>query len=161
MFKRAVLISVILNAIFLSNSFAEPGDTSRAKHTSKPGNKIIQETFPPDDNDSTAAYSLSAKNKGEDQPDQKKEYIEFGIKRNDYPNPFCASSSLNYYIPFDSHVNVSLYNIMGQKVAELVNCEQQAGSHSIAINRPLQAGTYFYKLTFCETTLVQKLTILK
>ena len=69
-----------------------------------------------------------------------------------YPNPFNPVTSINYEIPTDQRVTLSVYNILGQEVISLVNKEQFAGKYTIrwdgTSNRltNVSSGTYFYVL---------------
>jgi len=79
---------------------------------------------------------------------------EFALLSN-YPNPFNASTLISYQLPTGSHLKLEVYNISGQKVATLVNGEQQAGYRSVVWDASeTSSGVYFYKLTaghFSET----------
>jgi photosystem II stability/assembly factor-like uncharacterized protein len=72
-----------------------------------------------------------------------------------YPNPFNPSTTINFIIPDNELVNLKVYDVMGNQVAELLNEEKSAGSHSIEFNASkLASGIYFYKLksgSFVET----------
>jgi hypothetical protein len=72
-----------------------------------------------------------------------------------YPNPFNPSTTIQYTIPSDVHVRLTVYNVLGQVVAELVNESQRAGSYDVTLNAVnLPSGIYIYHLTagnFIET----------
>jgi hypothetical protein len=73
---------------------------------------------------------------------------EFAISQN-YPNPFNPSTKINYDIPEDSRVVLSLYGITGEKVADLVNGEVPAGYYTHQVDMGgynLSSGVYIYKL---------------
>jgi len=79
-----------------------------------------------------------------------------------YPNPFNASTTIGYDLPIASKVMLEVYNLVGQKVATLVDDYQQAGYKSINWNAAqVTTGIYYYKLTAGEFVSVKKLTILK
>ncbi len=60
------------------------------------------------------------------------------------------------------NVNLSVYNVLGQKVAELVNSELPAGIHSVSFNASsLSSGIYFYELKAGTFTSVRKMELLK
>ena len=79
-----------------------------------------------------------------------------------YPNPFNVSTTIGYDLPRASLVTLEIYNLVGQKVATLVNDYEQAGYKSINWNAAeVTTGIYYYKLTAGEFVSVRKLTLLK
>jgi len=71
---------------------------------------------------------------------------DFELKQN-YPNPFNPKTTINYQLPVSSDVDLSIYNILGQKVATLVSKEQTAGSYNIEWDATgFASGVYVYKL---------------
>ena len=65
-----------------------------------------------------------------------------------YPNPFNPTTMINYQLAMTSDVNLSIYNILGQKVATLVNKKQPAGNYSVEWNASgFASGIYIYQLT--------------
>ena len=78
--------------------------------------------------------------------------IHSQIKTSNYPNPFNPSTTIDYILPKDSDVNISIFNIKGQKVRTLVKNSFQKGKHSIVWNgkndagKSVSSGVYFYKL---------------
>ncbi len=79
-----------------------------------------------------------------------------------YPNPFNTSTTIGYDLPRASRVTLEVYNLVGQKVATLVNDYEQAGYKSINWNAAeVTTGIYYYKLTAGEFVSVRKLTLLK
>jgi len=72
----------------------------------------------------------------------------FDLKQN-FPNPFNALTTINYDLPKSAHVTLYIYNIMGQKVKELVDDKkQEAGNYSVFFNSSqLASGIYFYQLS--------------
>jgi len=85
----------------------------------------------------------------------------FNLSQN-YPNPFNANTQINFTIPTTSDVNLSVYNMLGQKVATLVSETLNAGNHSANWNASaVSSGVYFYKLTAGDKTEVQEMTLIK
>jgi len=72
---------------------------------------------------------------------------QFDLKQN-YPNPFNAVTTIKYDLPKNANITLFIYNIMGQRVKELVNERNQpAGSYSVILNaEQLASGVYFYQL---------------
>jgi len=77
---------------------------------------------------------------------------EFVLEQN-YPNPFNPLTTINYYLPTTSNVELNVYNVTGQKVANLVNSTQARGSHSVNFDGSrLPSGTYWYRMrTSCTS----------
>ena len=80
-----------------------------------------------------------------------------------YPNPFNPSSSINYGLANDGHVEIMVYDATGRLVDELVNQHQVAGyNYSVTWNASNQAsGMYFAKMVVGDVVQTQKLVLLK
>ncbi|MDP8221675.1 MAG: T9SS type A sorting domain-containing protein [Candidatus Stygibacter frigidus] len=79
-----------------------------------------------------------------------------------YPNPFNPVTTIAYQTSEAGNVNIAIYNIKGQKVAELANENQSAGAHSVVWNAAGQAsGIYFVKMTASGTEQIQKVILMK
>jgi len=86
---------------------------------------------------------------------------EFALLSN-YPNPFNAQTVIQYQLPASSSVKLEVYNILGSKVATLVNGEQEAGYKSVNWDASeVSSGIYFYKLTAGDFTEVKRMTLLR
>jgi len=80
-----------------------------------------------------------------------------------YPNPFNPTTDISYQLPQASRINLSIYNLLGQKVATLVNKQQPAGTFKVRWNATgFVSGLYFYRIEtnkgFVQT---RKLILLK
>ncbi|MEQ9090991.1 MAG: T9SS type A sorting domain-containing protein, partial [Balneola sp.] len=72
---------------------------------------------------------------------------EFALGQN-YPNPFNPTTNINYSVGEAGPVNITVYNVMGQKVAELLNTTKNAGSYQLTWNATgVASGIYYYRLT--------------
>jgi len=74
------------------------------------------------------------------------------LLRQNYPNPFNPSTTISFLLQNNSNVELTIYNIKGQKVKQLVSDLRTAGQHSVIWNgkddsgKPVSSGVYFYKL---------------
>ena len=79
-----------------------------------------------------------------------------------YPNPFNPGTVINYTVPAEGLVKLTIYDLAGQQVATLVAQVQQAGQYTVEFNATgLPSGTYFYRLQTGEAVLTRKMTLLK
>jgi len=86
---------------------------------------------------------------------------EFSLSQN-YPNPFNPSTSIAFALPKESSVKLSVYNMLGEEVAVLVNGVMSAGNHSVDFAASnLNSGMYVYRLEAGEFSSVRKMTLLK
>jgi hypothetical protein len=91
---------------------------------------------------------------------------EFELSQN-YPNPFNPTTVIDYALPTKADVNISIYNILGQRITTLVSGEKPAGYHSTVWNgttadgSPAASGIYFYKIQAGEFNNTKKLMLLK
>jgi len=87
------------------------------------------------------------------------ENSEFRLYQN-MPNPFSGTTTINYNLSNSSFVNISVYNLLGEKVMELVNQKQSSGNYSVSFNAySLQNGIYCYKMS-CDNFTISKRMIL-
>jgi photosystem II stability/assembly factor-like uncharacterized protein len=88
--------------------------------------------------------------------------INFKITQN-YPNPFNPETTIEYQVPFKTLINISLFDIKGEKIKELVDEEKQPGYYSIKLKGGnLSSGIYLYRLiTGTGFTAVKKITLIK
>jgi len=79
-----------------------------------------------------------------------------------YPNPFNPTTTINFGIPFESEVSISVYNLQGREVTSLINGNMDAGYHSIIWNADsYSSGVYFVKMVAGEYISQQKLMLVK
>jgi len=86
---------------------------------------------------------------------------EWALNQN-YPNPFNASTLISFALPEPTHVQLDVYNILGQKVVTLKNEFMEAGYHNVNWNDDSNpSGMYFYRLKTKEFVETRKMTLLK
>lgn len=79
-----------------------------------------------------------------------------------YPNPFNPTTAISFSLPAQSMVNLTVYDILGNQVAELVNEVKSAGVHTVNFDgAALSTGIYFYKLNNGSEILTRKMTLVK
>lgn len=84
-----------------------------------------------------------------------------------YPNPFNPTTQISYAIPRASHVTLEVFNLLGQKVATLVNTDQAPNQYTVtwngkdALGQPVSSGMYFYKLNAGHITKVRKMLLVR
>jgi len=85
----------------------------------------------------------------------------FSMEQN-FPNPFNPATTIRYSIPIGGSVLLRVYNVLGQKVATLVEQDQEAGYHSVVWNAyQMSGGIYFYQLRSGGFTITKQLVLLK
>ncbi|MCZ7613094.1 MAG: T9SS type A sorting domain-containing protein [Ignavibacteriaceae bacterium] len=72
---------------------------------------------------------------------------EYQLSQN-YPNPFNPATRINFSLPFESNVRLSVFNILGQEIKILVdNQVQPVGNYNLTFDASdLPSGIYFYRL---------------
>jgi hypothetical protein len=86
---------------------------------------------------------------------------QFILEQN-FPNPFNPSTVINYNLIANDFINLSVYDILGNKVAELVNENKSAGNYSVKFDASdLSSGIYLYKLSSKNFTQTNKMMLVK
>ena len=84
-----------------------------------------------------------------------------------FPNPFNPITTLRYDLPPDELVTLSIYDMLGKEVTQLVNTSQRAGFKSVQWNttdsmgKPVSAGVYLYQIQAGEVVQTKKMVLLK
>jgi len=114
-------------------------------------------------------------------PDEMKEYYTGGSAvennpangsnsfelKNNYPNPFNPTTTIDYSLKNNVNVELSVYNVVGQKVKTLVNSTKTSGSHSVKwkglneAGQKVSSGIYFYRLKSGSNVEMKKMMLLK
>jgi hypothetical protein len=90
----------------------------------------------------------------------------YSLEQN-YPNPFNPRATIAFGLPEMAHVRITIYNLLGQKVKELVNKNMSAGYHSIIWNATNEAGNavnsgiYLCRFTTEKYRKVMKMTLIR
>lgn len=85
----------------------------------------------------------------------------FRLEQN-YPNPFNPSTTLSYSIPEDCHVQLRIYDVLGNSVGTLVNEMQNRGKYNINFNSEhLSSGIYYYSISAGQYKDVKKMMVIK
>lgn len=87
--------------------------------------------------------------------------VTFMLNQN-YPNPFNPATQITYTIPEESIVTLTVYNILGQKVAQLINGQQPAGRYTVNFDgKNLGSGVYIYRLNAGNFSSSKKMILLR
>jgi len=84
-----------------------------------------------------------------------------------HPNPFNPSTAISYYLPWDGHVTLGVYDATGREIIRLIDGEQAAGPKSVTWSGlngsgiQIESGVYFYRLTAGKETRSRKLLLLR
>jgi hypothetical protein len=92
--------------------------------------------------------------------------VEFALRQN-YPNPFNPVTTLLYDLPEQTHVNITVYDMLGRKIRTILNQQQDPGYKSViwdATNdygKPVSAGIYLYQIQAGDFMQTKKMVLLK
>ena len=87
--------------------------------------------------------------------------ITHELKQN-YPNPFNPETVISWQLAIGTFVELSVYNLVGQKVSTLVSEKMNSGNHSYTFNaKDLASGVYYYQLVAGEYRQVKKMVLLR
>ena len=84
-----------------------------------------------------------------------------------FPNPFNPETTLHYDLSEDSFVNITVYDILGNMVRNLVNTDHSSGYKSVRwdatdnLRKPVPAGLYFYSIEIKNFRKTKKMILLK
>jgi photosystem II stability/assembly factor-like uncharacterized protein len=88
-------------------------------------------------------------------------FYDFHLYQN-FPNPFNSITQIQYYLPEGVQVILSLYNILGEEVLNLVNDFQTEGSYQVDLNMTgFSSGIYYYSLIINKNRFVRKAVFIK
>lgn len=85
----------------------------------------------------------------------------YSLEQN-YPNPFNPSTTIHYGLPHTSNVTLTVYNTLGQQVAQLVNGDMEAGYHEVNVDgSKLASGIYLYRIQARDFVQTRTFVLLK
>lgn len=123
--------------------------------------KILASSEMPGYDTSNTVQASAEKGKNKITSNKEIAELSYSLDQN-YPNPFNPETRINYVIKENGLVQLTVYNILGQTVKELVNEIQSAGSHSVSFNAAdLPSGVYIYKLKSGDYLSSKKMLLLK
>jgi hypothetical protein len=86
---------------------------------------------------------------------------DYMLKQN-YPNPFNPLTTIEFSIQQAGQVKLDILNVMGQRVATLVNEQKNPGSYNVTFDaKHLPSGIYFYRIDAGDYTAIKKMTLMK
>ena len=87
--------------------------------------------------------------------------VSYALNQN-YPNPFNPSTKINFTLPTQNNVKLTVYDITGKEVKELINGEFSAGDHTVDFNAAnLASGAYIYRIQAGNFVESKKMVLLK
>ncbi len=134
-------------------AYFEPGERRESININHPYGQVIR----------NAVYWLSTPKSGlidsnEDEIDE-----SFSFKLNGfYPNPFNPTGNVEFELPESGEVNVNLYNMLGQEVAQVYSGRLNSGIQTINVDAPnLTSGIYFIRVSFRNQVQTTKISLIK
>ncbi|MBC8486699.1 MAG: CotH kinase family protein, partial [Bacteroidetes bacterium] len=86
---------------------------------------------------------------------------DFALEQN-YPNPFNERTNISYQLPYSTHVNISIYNMLGQLVKTLVNGNKEAGFYTVNWDAAgVSSGLYLYTIQAGDFSEIKKCIFMK
>jgi len=86
---------------------------------------------------------------------------KFELSQN-YPNPFNPTTNIRFTLPEAGNVKLAVYNLLGQKIADLVNQNMEAGFHNITFDGSnLTSGIYIYRLEAGNNVMIRKMQLVR
>ncbi|MBU8933222.1 MAG: T9SS type A sorting domain-containing protein [candidate division Zixibacteria bacterium] len=102
-----------------------------------------------------------------DQPNEPPILPTSFVTEQNYPNPFNTGTTIQYCLFTRSHVEIDVFNVLGQRVRTLVNADQSANSYEITWDgtnnrhQSVASGVYFYRVRAGDFVATRKMLLLK
>jgi hypothetical protein len=85
----------------------------------------------------------------------------FELSQN-YPNPFNPATTIAFNLAKSGHTTLTVYNLLGQKVATLLDKEMVSGAHQVTFEqKKLASGVYFYHIQSSDFSQIKKMVLMK
>jgi hypothetical protein len=79
-----------------------------------------------------------------------------------YPNPFNSSTTIDFTIPKNEYISLTIYNMLGQEIATIAKGNYSSGKHQLHWDAGnLSSGIYFYRLQITNYSEIKKLVLIK
>ncbi len=130
-------------------------------HKNGYGDEIVRQQIWPNTTIEMAPVILQVLNDLEGKHDIPRTPRKYALLPN-YPNPFNGSTVIGYVLPFSDMVDLSIYNVKGQKIETLFSGYQKYGRHTVAWSAGnLASGIYIYRLRTSSVILQKKCLLMK
>ncbi len=96
-----------------------------------------------------------------EEEDQTASPVDFTLSQN-YPNPFNPTTNISFELPIAGSVQLKVYNMLGQEVANLVDGRLNQGNHTVNFDASqLSSGVYIYRLVAGDQAITKKMMLIK
>lgn len=155
----------LVDSVYYDDNFPWPESADGAGYTLELIDPESDNTVAENWSASKILYGTPGRNNGDPLDIQKDRSgiiaYSWTLKQN-YPNPFNPDTIIEYVIPVPGNVNLSVYNITGQKVNTLVNEFHSRGKYKVMFKAGnLASGIYFYKLKAHDFEMVNKMILIR
>lgn len=135
------------------------GGWNYAYYKVKTINEIAESDF---SNQGRASLITLLNKKGENANNSKPDVVSAYEVRQNYPNPFNPTTNISYSVKENGFVSLQVFNVLGNKIADLVNEIKPAGEYSISFDGSnLPSGIYIYKYQCGNHVDIRKMTLMK
>jgi hypothetical protein len=84
------------------------------------------------------------------------------VMSQNYPNPFNAQTSISYVVPYESHVTIEIFDLLGRRVETLIDRNEKPGEHSVTWNaEDIASGLYLYRIKAGEFESTKWMSLIK
>ena len=126
--------------------------------------RIVQDNVGNDYEDNSSNFSINERVLGISESSELPTILNLV---SNFPNPFNPATTIKYDISQTSYVTVTIYNLLGIRIAQLENGLKEAGTHILSwqgidgFGNPVSAGTYLYHIKAGQFTQTKKMVLIK